>query len=145
MSLEKSKWRMSQIETSTALFLFQHPTFRLYHLTYALSMKATKGAVAGDDTMTRNLGSERISFESLSHSLGTAATNTTSKFSVGDGFTTRHTEQFEIHPTLKVGDSGVGEHLLADVGDFCYHVAKLKLFVHTAKDCPLFIANNLGE
>ena len=78
-------------------------------------MKTSEGAVTGNDTMTRDIWGEGIALEGLSYCLGTSATDTTCQFAVGDGFTTRHTEKFQIDTALKVSNVGVGKYFLTNL------------------------------
>ncbi len=80
-------------------------------------MKTSEGAVAGNDTMTRDIWGEGIALEGLPYCLGTSTSDTTCKFAVGDGFTTRHAEKFQIDTALKVSDVGVSEYFLTNLRD----------------------------
>ena len=80
-------------------------------------MKTSEGAVAGNDTMTRDIWGEGIALEGLPYCLGTSTSDTTCKFAVGDGFTTRHAEKFQIDTALKVRDVGVSEYFLTNLRD----------------------------
>ena len=98
-------------------FLFQHLALFLYHFSCTLTMKTSEGAVAGNDTMTRDIWGEGIALEGLPYCLGTSTSDTTCKFAVGDGFTTRHAEKFQIDTALKVSDVGVSEYFLTNLRD----------------------------
>lgn len=74
-------------------------------------MESAKTAIRGDDTMARDIRSKRIATQSLTDSLCTTAANATSQFSVRDGLTWGHIQQFEVDPTLELCDRGRGQDL----------------------------------
>ena len=105
-------------------FLFQHLALFLYHFSCTLTMKTSEGAVAGNDTMTRDIWGEGIALEGLPYCLGTSTSDTTCKFAVGDGFTTRHAEKFQIDTALKVSDVGVSEYFLTNLRDVRHYFCR---------------------
>ena len=108
---KNADWLLSQF------FFFQHLALFLYHFSSTLTMKTSEGAVTGNDTMTRDIWGEGIALEGLPYCLGTSTSDTTCKFAVGDGFTTRHAEKFQIDTALKVSDVGVSEYFLTNLRD----------------------------
>ncbi len=100
-----------------ALLRFQQLSFFLNHLSRALTVETTEGAIGGDDSVAGNIRGKGIAPQCLSDGLGTAATDATGKFAIGDGLAFGHTEKLQIDTTLELGDAGGGENLLADVGE----------------------------
>ena len=79
-------------------------------------MKATEGTISCNDAVTGHFWSKGITLEGLSNCLGTTTAYATSKFTIGDGFTSGYTEKFEIDTTLEFGDVRGGEDTLKDIG-----------------------------
>ena len=100
-----------------ALLRFQQLSFFLNHFSRALAVEATERTVGGDDSVAGDIGGKGIATQCLSDGLGTAATDATGKFAIGDSFAFGHTEEFQIDTTLELGDAGGCENLLADVGE----------------------------
>ena len=85
-------------------FLLQKPALVLNHISPALAMESAKGTVRGNDSVARHIGRKGIAPECLSHGLGTTASYAPSQFAVGNGFSTWHVQEFQIHTPLKWGD-----------------------------------------
>lgn len=98
-------------------FCFEEFELAGNHVSFALSVETADGAVGSNYAMTRNVWSERVAFESLSHGLGAATTDAAGKFTVADGGSCRNLEECEVYAALEGCDALVCQHSLAGFFD----------------------------
>ena len=85
-------------------FLLQKPALALNHFPLSFSMETAKGTVRGNNPVAWHFGSKGIAPECLSHGLSATASYASCQFAVGNGFSTWHVQEFQIHTPLEWGD-----------------------------------------
>ena len=111
-SVSLRDWRVSCIPF---MLLLQELALALNHFPLSFSMESAKGTVRGNDSVARHFGCKGIALECLSHGLGAAASYASCQFAVGDGFSTWHVQEFQIHTPLEWGDVRGIKHPLSYV------------------------------
>gem|GEM_PF-3014503 len=92
-----------------ALFC-QQILFLLYLFPCPLPIKTTNCAIMSYNPMTRHIGSKGIAPQSLPHRLSTATAYTARQLTIGDSFTTRYIQQFDVYTSLEICDACSIEH-----------------------------------
>ena len=85
-------------------FLLQKSALAFNHFPLSFSMESAEGTVRGYNSVARHFGCKGVALECLPHGLGATASYAPSQFAVGDGFSTWHVQEFQIHTPLEWGD-----------------------------------------
>ena len=100
-SVSLRDWRVSCIPF---MLLLQKSAFAFNHFPLSFSMESAKGTVRGNNSVARHFGCKGVAPESLPHGLGAMASYASCQFAVGNGFSTWHVQEFQIHTPLEWGD-----------------------------------------
>lgn len=106
-SVSLRDWRVSCIPF---MLLLQKSALALNHFSFALAMESAKGTVRGYNSVARHFGCKGVAPECLPHGLGATAFYASCQFAVGDGFSTWHVQEFQIHTSLEWGDVRGAKH-----------------------------------